>query len=436
MMLRRCWAVTLYIFVHLFVWGVAPTVAQSAPTVAVIDMEMLILPGTASHLTNAIERARSENASLLIVRLNTPGGLLDTSQAMIQTILGAPIPIVMYVSPSGGTATSAGVFITLAGHVAAMAPGTSIGAAHPVAGDGKDIEGDMRAKTENMTVALVKSVAEQRGRNAAWAEKAVRESLSVAEGEALTLGVIDVVAKDIPELLQKIKGRKVKMADQRIVELGDYSALPVVVYEMELRDRIVNIFAHPNVAALLWLGATTGLSIELYSPGAIVPGVVGVICLILALAVSQIIPMNMGAIALLVVGAILIGAEMFFPSLILGIGGIVALALGALYLIDAGAAPGLAVDPWVVLPPVVLLGTLMLLVAGLAVKSLRRRVTTGATGLVGQRGTALENFTTEGRVFVNGEIWRAAVAEGLVEKDAPIEIVRVVDHLTVEVKKV
>lgn len=435
-MLRRCWAVTLYIFVHLFVWGVAPTVAQSAPTVAVIDMEMLILPGTASHLTNAIERARSENASLLIVRLNTPGGLLDTSQAMIQTILGAPIPIVMYVSPSGGTATSAGVFITLAGHVAAMAPGTSIGAAHPVAGDGKDIEGDMRAKTENMTVALVKSVAEQRGRNAAWAEKAVRESLSVAEGEALTLGVIDVVAKDIPELLQKIKGRKVKMADQRIVELGDYSALPVVVYEMELRDRIVNIFAHPNVAALLWLGATTGLSIELYSPGAIVPGVVGVICLILALAVSQIIPMNMGAIALLVVGAILIGAEMFFPSLILGIGGIVALALGALYLIDAGAAPGLAVDPWVVLPPVVLLGTLMLLVAGLAVKSLRRRVTTGATGLVGQRGTALENFTTEGRVFVNGEIWRAAVAEGLVEKDAPIEIVRVVDHLTVEVKKV
>ena len=435
-MLRRCWAVTLYIFVHLFVWGVAPTVAQSAPTVAVIDMEMLILPGTASHLTNAIERARSENASLLIVRLNTPGGLLDTSQAMIQTILGAPIPIVMYVSPSGGTATSAGVFITLAGHVAAMAPGTSIGAAHPVAGDGKDIEGDMRAKAENMTVALVKSVAEQRGRNAAWAEKAVRESVSVAEGEALTLGVIDVVAKDIPELLQKIKGRKVKMADQRIVELGDYSALPVVVYEMELRDRIVNIFAHPNVAALLWLGATTGLSIELYSPGAIVPGVVGVICLILALAVSQIIPMNMGAIALLVVGAVLIGAEMFFPSLILGIGGIVALALGALYLIDAGAAPGLAVDPWVVLPPVVLLGTLMLLVAGLAVKSLRRRVTTGATGLVGQRGTALENFTTEGRVFVNGEIWRAAVAEGLVEKDAPIEIVRVVDHLTVEVKKV
>ncbi len=435
-MLRRCWAVTLYIFVHLFVWGVAPTVAQSAPTVAVIDMEMLILPGTASHLTNAIERARSENASLLIVRLNTPGGLLDTSQAMIQTILGSPIPIVMYVSPSGGTATSAGVFVTLAGHVAAMAPGTSIGAAHPVAGDGKDIEGDMRAKAENMTVALVKSVAEQRGRNAAWAEKAVRESVSVAEGEALTLGVIDVVAKDIPELLQKIKGRKVKMADQRIVELGDYSALPLIVYEMELRDRIVNIFAHPNVAALLWLGATTGLSIELYSPGAIVPGVVGVICLILALAVSQIIPMNMGAIALLVVGAVLIGAEMFFPSLILGIGGIVALALGALYLIDAGAAPGLAVDPWVVLPPVVLLGALMLLVAGLAVKSLRRRVITGATGLVGQRGTALENFTTEGRVFVNGEIWRAAVAEGLVEKDAPIEIVRVVDHLTVEVKKV
>lgn len=410
--------------------------AQVSPSVAVIDMEMMILPGTSGHLDAAIERASRENAKVLIVRLNTPGGLLDTSQAMIQAIFASPVPVVMFVSPTGGTATSAGVFITMAGHIAAMAPGTSIGAAHPVAGDGKDIEGDMRAKAENMTVALVRSVAEQRGRNAAWAEKAVRESVSVGESEALKLGVIDLVAKDIPELLHKIKGRTVTVADQKQIVLDDYTALPVVTYEMALRDQALNIFAHPNVAALLWLGATTGLSIELYSPGAIIPGVVGVICLILALAVGQIIPLNTGAVLLLVVGAAMIGAEMFFPSLVLGIGGIVALALGALYLIDGGAAPGLAVDPLVVVPPAVVLGGVMLLVTGLAVKNLRRRATTGTTGLVGQRGTALENFTVAGKVFVNGEIWRATAANGIVDKDAPVEVVRVVDNLTVEVKKI
>jgi len=410
--------------------------AQPAPAVAVIDMEMLILPGTAGHLEAAIARAERENAKLVVVRLNTPGGLLDTSQSMIQAMFASPVPIVMFVSPTGGTATSAGVFLTMAGHIAAMAPGTSIGAAHPVSGDGKDIEGDMRAKAENMTVALVKSIAEQRGRNAAWAEKAVRESVSVGESEALKLGVVDLVAKDIPELLQKIKGRTVTVADQKKIVLEDYSGLPVVTYEMALRDRVVNIFAHPNVAALLWLGATTGLSIELYSPGAIIPGVVGVICLILALAVGQVIPLNMGAILLLVVGAIMIGAEMFFPSLVLGIGGVVALALGALYLVDGGVAPGLAVDPLVVVPPAVVLGILMVVVAALAVKNLRRRATTGSTGLVGQRGKALENFTTSGKVFVNGEIWRASAESGIVDKDSAVEVVRVIDHLTVEVRKV
>ncbi|MFM1848093.1 MAG: hypothetical protein RL417_1567 [Pseudomonadota bacterium] len=414
----------------------SPAAAQVPPSVAVIDMEMMILPGTASYLDEAIERAAAENAKVLIVRLNTPGGILDTSQEMIQEIFAAPIPVIIYVSPSGGTATSAGVFITMAGHIAAMAPGTSIGAAHPVAGDGKDIEGDMRAKAENMTVALVTSVAEQRGRNAAWAEKAVRESVSVGESEALKLGVVDIVAKDIPELLKKAAGRAVKMADQRTVQLEDYANLPVVVYEMSMRDKVLNTFAHPNVAALLWLGATTGLSIELYSPGAVIPGVVGVICLILALAVSQVIPLNVGAVLLMVVGAALIGVEMFFPSFVLGIGGIIAIALGALYLIDGGAAPGLTVDPLVVLPPALIFGVFMLLVAGFAVKNLRRRATTGTSGLVGQRGAALENFTAEGKVFVNGEIWRATAAQGLIEKDSVVEVVRVVDNLTIEVKAI
>jgi membrane-bound serine protease (ClpP class) len=238
------------------------------------------------------------------------------------------------------------------------------------------------------------------------------------------------VAKDIPELLTRIKGRTVKMVDQKSTVLDDYSALPLVPFEMPLRDRVINTFAHPNVVALLWLGATTGLSLELYNPGAVIPGVVGVICLILALAVGQIIPLNVGAIMLL------IGAEMFFPSFILGIGGIVALALGALYLIDGGAAPGLAVDPAIVLPPAVLLGALMLAVVAVATRTFRRRAVTGAVGLIGQRGRALENFTSAGKVFVNGEIWRATAASGIVEKDATVEVVRLVDRLTVEVRPV
>jgi membrane-bound serine protease (ClpP class) len=415
--------------------GGAPVAAEPRGVV-VLDMSMMILPGTSNYLTAGIATAVELEAPLIIVRLNTPGGLLDTSQEMVQAIFASPVPIGMYVSPTGGTATSAGVFITLAGHVAAMAPGTSIGAAHPVAGDGKDIEGDMRAKAENMTAAMVKSIAEQRGRNAGWAERAVRESISVSEPEALKLGVVDLVAKDIPELLTRIKGRTVKMVDQKSTVLDDYSALPLVPFEMPLRDRVINTFAHPNVVALLWLGATTGLSLELYNPGAVIPGVVGVICLILALAVGQIIPLNVGAIMLLVVGALLIGAEMFFPSFILGIGGIVALALGALYLIDGGAAPGLAVDPAIVLPPAVLLGALMLAVVAVATRTFRRRAVTGAVGLIGQRGRALENFTSAGKVFVNGEIWRATAASGIVEKDATVEVVRLVDRLTVEVRPV
>lgn len=427
----RCLGVVLAVLLS----SVAAQRVFAEPVVAVTDMEMMILPGTGNHLKESIKKARAMEAQVLIVRLNTPGGLLDTSQQMIQDIFAAPLPVVIYVSPTGGTATSAGVFITLAGHAAAMAPGTSIGAAHPVTGEGKDIEGDMRAKAENMTVALVKSIAEQRGRNAAWAEKAVRESVSVPAEEALQLGVVDLVAKDVPELLKKLKGRTVSV-EQKTRVLDDFSTLPVVVIEMSMRDKALNILAHPNVAAILWLGATTGLSVELYNPGAIVPGVVGVICLILALAVGQVIPLNSGAIALLVVGALLIGAEFFFPSLVLGIGGVVALALGALYLVDSGAAPGLAVDPLVVVPPAVAVGLLMLLVVSLGVKTLRRRAATGGAGLIGQRGKSLENFTAAGKVFVNGEIWRATAAAGIVEKDAEVEVTRLVDNLTLEVKQV
>lgn len=406
-----------------------------APFIAVLEMDMMILPGTQEYLEYGIERASEEGAKLLVVKIDTPGGMLNTSQEMIKAVFQSPIPIVMYVSPTGGTATSAGVFITMAAHVAAMAPGTSIGAASPVMGDGKDIEGDMRAKAQNMASAMVKSIAEQRGRNAQWAEKAVTEASSLTETEALKEEVIDVIADDIDHLLVQLDGTVVDVQGRGEVALEDYSALPRTVYEISVKDRAVNFLANPNVAALLWLAATTGISIELYNPGAIVPGVVGVICLVLALAVSQIIPINYAGIALMVLGGLLIGAELYVTSGILGIAGVIALALGALYLVDTSAAPGLMVDVGMVLPVALAFGAFMLLVVFVAARVLRKRSVSGYDGLVGVKGKAVESFEGgEGRVFIHGETWKA-VSQEVIEKGDEIEVVGKEEGLCVRVKR-
>lgn len=413
----------------------AVTLTGHDPYVAVIDMRMMILPGTAAFLQKSIQEASESGAKVLIVRLSTPGGMLTTSQEMIEQIFKSPVPIIFYVSPGGGSATSAGVFVTLAAHVAAMAPGTSIGSAHPVQSDGKDIEGDMRAKAEQMAIAMVKSIADQRGRNVSWAEKAVKESSSITEKEALQLGVIDLIAEDVPGLLRQLKGREIKLEHSTAV-LDDYSALPVKYFEMRFKDRVINVLANPNIAALLWLGATTGLSLELYTPGAILPGVVGVICLILALAVSEIIPLSQGGILLFVVGAFLIGLELYIPSGILGIGGVIAMALGALYLVDVSRAPDLAVAYHYIVPLALLLGGFMLFVAMSAVKTLRRRASTGSEGLVGQRGKALATFTAKGKISVNGEVWDAVATQGIIEKGSDVEVLSMKKGLILEVRKV
>ncbi|MCB0310149.1 MAG: nodulation protein NfeD [Bdellovibrionales bacterium] len=408
---------------------------SSEPHVAILDMNMMILPGTGSYLERSIDNATKNGAKVIIVQLNTPGGLLQTSQEMIQTIFRSKTPVVIYVGPSGATATSAGVFITLAGHIAAMAPGTTIGAAHPVSGDGKNLESDMRAKAENMTVAMVKSISEQRGRNIEWAESSVKESASITEKEALEKNVIDLVASDFDDLLKKISGKEITVDGEKVV-LDDYSALPRHDIPISSRDQLVNVLANPNVAALLWLAATTGLSIELYNPGAILPGVVGVICLILALAVSQVIPINTGAILLFVVGALLIGAEFYIASGILGLGGIIAMVLGAVYLLDVSEAPGMAVDYMLILPTVIFLGACMVMIVWSTAKAYRHKVTTGSEGLVGLSGRVTETVAERGKVFVNGEIWNAETASGVIEKGAEVRIKSIRSGMVLEVERV
>lgn len=393
--------------------------------VALVDMDMPILTGTGAYYERVLEEAAAGGAKLVIVSLNTPGGLLDTTQKMIQHTFSSKVPVVIYVSPQGSTATSAGVFLTAAGHIAAMAPGTSIGAAHPVAGDGKDIEGDMRAKAENMAAALVRSVSEQRGRNTEWVEKAVKESITATDQEALNLKVVDLVAKDIDQLLKGVAGRTVKVDGQDLT-LADYSELPRRELRMSTTEEVLNVLANPNVAALLWLGATTGISIELYNPGAILPGVVGIICLILALAVSQVIPVNSGAILLLIVGSLLIGAEMYIASGILGIGGVIAITLGALYLVDTSMMPGMGVSLGMILPIAAVLGGFMLLAVSVAVRAAGRKKVTGIEGVIGATGVVLTTVTgTGGKVELLGEVWNARTSAGELKRDSRVRVLNI-----------
>jgi membrane-bound serine protease (ClpP class) len=410
----------------------SPTSDPDAPVV-ILDMTMGIFPGTEGYLKSGIAEAQAAGAPLLVIMLDTPGGMLDTTQHIIKDLFDSPVPAVVYINPTGSTATSAGVFITLAAHVAAMAPGTSIGAAHPVMGNGTDIAKDMRTKAENMAVAMVQSIAEQRGRNVAWAKEAIKNSDSITETEALKKGVVDLVATDLDDLLRQIKGKSVKVKDRTVV-LEDYSQRPRVNFAIGFKDHLLNVLANPQVLALLWVGATTGLTIELYNPGAILPGVVGVICLVLALLVSQVIPINAGAIALIVLGTLLIAAELFIPSGILGIGGIIAIILGSIYVVDVSEIPGMTIN----IPALVAIGAgagmLLLALTRVTVRAQRRKATVGVAALVGVTGIALEDIANSGQVQVQGEIWKAT-SNTPIKKGATIRVLEYRDGLVLHVEE-
>ncbi len=392
---------------------------------AVIDGT--INPATDDYLRTAMKEAEARGARLLVIRLNTPGGLLTSMQKMVETLLEAPVPTVVYVSPAGGGAISAGVFITLAANIAVMAPGTNIGAAHPVLGGGGEIKGDMGEKIENFTASLIKAIAEQRGRNVKWAELAVRESVAITDKEAVAEGVVDLVASDLPKLLAEIEGRTVTVKGKPVT-LEGLSSAPIESVEMSLKQIVVNILADPNIAVLLGLGAMLGIGIELYHPGGIIPGVVGVICLVLSLVASQVLPIDYGGLALLLLSAVFFVVELFLPAFgIWGAAGVLCLVLGSLYVIDTDfvwAADGLTVDKWLIGTIAAVVGSLLAGVCYLTLRSQRRAVRTGAKGMLGQLATVKGDFTLragdsdsqefEGKVEIMGELWRA-VAIGLTE---------------------
>ena len=270
--------------------------ARAAPPVASIEMDSAITPVTVRLLTTALDRAQSEGAQALIVQLNTPGGLERSMRSMVQTILGSPIPVIVYVAPTGARAASAGVFITMAAHVAAMAPATNIGAAHPVAVGGS-MDKEMSKKVENDAAAFARTIATERGRNAEWAEKAVRSSVSATEREAVKLKVVDLVAESVPDLLAKIDGRTVKTS-KGPVTLATRDA-PVKVIEVRFRDRFLALISDPNIAYLLMMAGMLGIFFELSNPGSVLPGIIGGICLILAFFAFQSLPVNWAGLLLL-----------------------------------------------------------------------------------------------------------------------------------------
>ncbi len=403
-----------------------------------IVIDASINPAVGDFIHENIDQSAQEGALALIIQLDTPGGLLNSTKSIVKDMLGAPLPVLLYVSPSGAGAGSAGVFITMAGHIAAMAPGTTIGAAHPVASGGQNIEGDMREKIENFTVSFIESIAQRRGRNVEWAEKAVRESVSITEVEALEKNVVDFVATDVHDLLNQSSGRSVEVGSEKITldfspAQLDEGRFNIVTVEMRLKHKVLNILADPNIAYLLMMAGMLGLYLEFSNPGLLLPGLAGGICLILALTAFQVLPINYTGLVLIGLGMALLVAEMFLPSFgILGVSGIAAFVLGSLFLFDTPDAE-LAVDRGIIFAASLAVGTFMFIVGSLAVRAWRRPVASGMEGLQGEIGEVRTPLTPQGKVWVHGEYWTAQSDEEI-EVGQKVQIVEV-DHMVLRVRR-
>ena len=404
---------------------------ESEPHVDLITIDGSINPAVDDFIRESISRAKAGGARALVIQLDTPGGLLSSTRTIVKELLGTPVPVMVYVAPSGAGAGSAGVFITMAANIAAMAPGTNIGAAHPVAGGGQEVKGVMGEKIENFTASFSESIAQQRGRNTEWAIDAVRKSVAITETEALKKKVIDIVARDVDDLLKQAHGRKLDIQGRK-QELS-LQNVKVVRHEMNLKQKVLNTIADPNIAYLLMMAGILGLYMEFSHPGTIFPGVAGAICLLLALASFQLLPINYTGLALMIFGIALLVGEAFFPSFgVLGVGGIISLAFGSLLLFDTPTSD-FGVDSSIVFTAVATLGTFVLAVSYLVFRSQKAKPTLGIEGLIGEVGVVRERLAPRGGVFVHGEYWKAE-ADGEIETGDKIEVVGV-DRMVLKVKR-
>lgn len=404
---------------------------EQGRTVLVIKVDGVINPVSSEFIMKNVRRANEMKAEALVLELDTPGGLDTSMRSIVKDIIGSNVPVIVYVSPSGARAASAGAFITIAAHVAAMAPGTNIGAAHPVAVGGK-MDKEMAEKATNDAAAYIKSLAERTGRNSAWAEDAVRKSVSATDAEALNAKVIDVVSKDLSSLLGDIDGRTVETAAGKI-QLKTAGA-SIVREEMGIRYRVLNFISDPSVAYMLMLLGFYGLFFELTNPGAVFPGVTGAIFLILAFYAFQTLPVNYAGLLLIILGLILFILEVKIVSYgLLTIGGIASMIMGSFMLFES-PSPFLRLSAYLILPAVVVTAAFFTVTFRLAYKAFRRKPVTGSEGLVGMEGRASTEITKDGgMVFVRGEIW-SAWSDEPISKGGGV-VVRAVSGLRIKVSK-
>ena len=406
------------------------------PLVYAADVEALIHPVTAEFIAQAIKRADEDEAELVVLTLQTPGGLVDSTRSINKSIIESDTPVVVYVGPSGTRAASAGFLITIAADVAAMAPGTHIGAAHPVSGTGASMDEAMAEKAASDVAAYARSLASQRGRNVELSERAVTESESFTEREALEAepALIDLVASDFDDLLVQLDGREVRRWDGTTTVLETSDAM-VESVEMNWRQQLLSAIAHPQVSVLLFSLGTLGLTIELWNPGAIVPGVVGGVCLLLAFFAFQVLPINYVGLLLILFGLALLVAEAMTPTVgFLAAGGLLSMVLGAVMLVDS-PAPELQLGWPFILSSMLALGAITAMLARLGINALRKQPVTGRAGMIDAPGEVISPIGAGlvGRVSAHGEIW-TATADQDIEAGAQVRVVSV-DGLKLTVRR-
>ncbi|HBN09340.1 MAG TPA: serine protease [Cyanobacteria bacterium UBA8530] len=420
------WTPALLILLLLFC-----TLPAFAAPITLLTLKGVINPVAANYLSRGIRSAEKSNSTLILM-LDTPGGLDGSMREMVQSITGAKIPVVVYVAPAGARAASAGLFLTMAAPVAAMAPNTAIGAAHPVGGQGEEIKGTMKDKVTNDAAAYIVSLAKTRGRNAEWAEKAVRQSVSLSSNDALKKGVIDLIAVDVEDLKNKLDGRTLKIENKLIRLRTKNEAIRRI--DLDALESFLYKISEPSIAFILLNLGMLGLFFELSNPGAILPGVIGGICLLLAFFSLGMLPTNYAGVLLILFAFLLFVAELFVISYgILTIGGIIALVLGGLMLFNS-SAPDLAVSYQVIWTVAISVAAFFFFAIGMGLRAHRGKITTGKEGLTERRGEARTDLSPKGLVFLNGELWSAVSESGNIAKGEEI-VVESVEDLLLHVKR-
>lgn len=399
----------------------------------VLTVKGSINPTTYDYLKHGIHQAKADDAQGVIIELNTPGGLLESTREIVSELLNAPLPVIVFVSPQGSRAASAGVFITMAAHIAVMAPGTNIGAAHPVNTQG-EMDSVMSGKVTNDAAAFIRTISEKRNRNVQWAEDAVRNSVSITETEALEQEVIDFIAPNRNALLDSLDGRTV-IIDKDTLTLSTKNAA-VVEYKMNWQYEILNLLSDPNISYILFLIGIYGLFFELYNPGSVFPGVAGAIAIILALYAMQTLPINYAGLALIIVGIILFLLEIKITSYgLLSVGGIISLFFGSIMLYQSsGPLEFVELSLSVVIPLVFLTALFFAFVVGAGLRAQKAKVSSGQEGMIGTEGIATTVLNPYGSVRVMGEVWNAESVDGEIKKNAKITVTEV-HGLQLKVKK-